>query len=556
MAIIYSIVNEEPEPISTYCKDLPQDLDQIVKKALIKSADNRYQSAGEISDDLSSVAAGHEPVRRKTRLGKSPTKRINRTVLYGTATALILVLVALGLFFLPKPKAAIASIAVLPLDNYSGDPNQEYFCDGMTDLLISNLSQISSLSVISRTSIMQYKGKKKPLKDIARELGVDAIVEGSVLKSGNRVRITAQLIDAAKDKHLWANNYEQELHDILILQSAVAQAITQEIGAQLTPQEKSRLATVQTINPAAYEAYLKGRKAQGAKNIEYFQQAIRLEPNFAQAYAALASAYVLAGPESPENVQRARVAVQKALAIDSSLSEAYGAWGFINYMIEGDWKSADKNLRKALQLNPNSVDVLKGYSIYLTAMARHQEAITMIRKAARLDPLDPMTQGLVSMHYAYARDYDAALMEITKAIELDPNFEWGYYFRGYVYGWERMYPEAIASLRKTVELNPAWEIECLCSMAIIYAQAGKREEVVKILDTLNVPSRNKLVVSEQFALVYMSLGDFDKAFEYLYKASEAASYGSILLLKVAPWLDPLRSDPRFKELLKKVKLDN
>lgn len=262
------------------------------------------------------------------------------------------------------------------------------------------------------------------------------------------------------------------------------------------------------------------------------------------------------GPQTHENVQKARAAVQKALVIDSTLSEAYSAWGFINYMVEGDWKSAEKNLRKALQLNPNSVDALGKYSIYLSAMARHQEAIATIRKAAKLDPLDPMTQGLVSMLYAYARDYDTALTEITKAIELHPDFVWGYYFRGAVYGFKRMLPEAIASFQKTFELNPAWEVVCLGEMAWVYAQAGKRKEVKRIFNELHTRLKNEVVTSEQIAIVYMSLGDFDKAFEYLNKAVEESSNGSILLLKVAPWLDPLRSDPRFKELLKKVKLDN
>jgi TolB-like protein/Flp pilus assembly protein TadD len=447
---------------------------------------------------------------------------------------------------------------VLPLDNYSGDPDQEYFCDGMTDLLISNLSQISSLSVISRTSVMQYKNNKKPIKEIARELGVDAIVEGSVLKSGNRVRVTAQLIDAAKDKHLWANNYEQEMTDILILQSAVAQAISQEIGAQLTPQEKSRLANVQTINPEAYEAYLKGRFQQNkmGSGLEYFQEAIRLQPNFAQAYAGLADAYNgITFSRRSEYFQKAKSAVQKALAIDSTLSEGYSALGFINFMTEGDWNNAEKNLRKALQLNPNNIEALQRYSIYLTAMARHTEAIATIRKAARLDPLIPGTQALVSLHYAYARDYDTALTEITKTIELHPDFAGGYYFRGFVYAFKRMYPEALASLQKAVELDASGEVMYLSGMGWVYALAGKRDEAIKILNKFQTPLKKEMVNSQDLALIYIGLGDFDKAFEYLNESAEETSSGSILLLKVAPWLDPLRSDPRFKELLKKVKLD-
>ena len=382
-------------------------------------------------------------------------------------------------------------------------------------------------------------------------------MEGSVLKSGNRVRITAQLIDAAKDKHLWANNYEQELHDILILQSAVAQAISREIGAQLTPQEKSRLAHVQTISPEAYEAYLRGRQTGGTKSIEYFQQAIRLEPNYAKAYAGLADVYNgMTFSGHPGYLQEAKTAALKALAIDSTLSDGYRALGFIYLMSEGDWNNADKNLWKALQLNPNDIDALQQYSIYLSAMGRHNEAIVTIRKAARLNPLIPMTQGLVSMLYAYARDYDTALAEITKAIELHPDFAMGYYFRGAVYGFKRMCPEAIASFRKAVEVDPSSEV--LSDMAWVYAQAGKREEVIRIYNEFHTRAKKELVPfqSEQFALIYMSLGDFDKAFEYLNKSAEESSSGSILLLKVAPWLDPLRSDPRFKELLKKVKLDN
>jgi TolB-like protein len=292
---------------------------------------------------------------------------------------------------------------VLPLENLTGDPAQDYFVDGMTDALITDLAKIRSLHVISRTSAMQYKAKKKPLPQIARELNVEAVVEGTVARSGDRVRIDARLIHAPTDRHLWANSYQRDFRDIFALQSDVAQAIAAEVQAELTPQEQSGLASSRTINPEAFEAYLKGRylsnKGTGDgfnKSIEYFQQAIQKDPNYALAYAGLADAYNFFGfgyPDAPpfkELARSARTAAMKALDLDETLSEAHAAMGFTNFLWDWEWKAAEKEYQRALELNPNNAIGYHRYAVLLLSVGRYDEALRNFQRAQQFDPLSPL----------------------------------------------------------------------------------------------------------------------------------------------------------------------
>ncbi|MFQ5927272.1 MAG: adenylate/guanylate cyclase domain-containing protein, partial [Terriglobia bacterium] len=327
----------------------------------------------------------------------------------------------------------ITSLAVLPLENFMGDPEQEYFVDGMTEALITELSKIGALKVISRTSAMHYKDSDKPLPEIARELGVDAVVEGSVLRAGEEVRITAQLIHGTTDTHLWAKSYERDLRNILALQSEVAQAIADEIKLKLTPQEQARLARAQPVNPAAYEAYLRGRyywnkrTEEGfRKGLEYFQQAAEIDPEYALAYAGLADSYNTLGSYAalPPNVAygQGKVAAIQALELDDTLAEGHNALAWWKMDYEWDWSSAEREFRRAIELNPSYATAHHQYSHLLTAMNRTEEMLAESQRALELDPLDLIINVHLGARYYYARQYDQAIEQLQKVVEMDPNF--------------------------------------------------------------------------------------------------------------------------------------
>jgi len=459
----------------------------------------------------------------------------------------------------PLPK--IESIAVLPLENLSRDPEQEYFADGMTDALITNLGQIGALRVISRTTAMHFKGTKKTLPEIALELNVDAVVEGTVQRSGNHVRITAQLIQASPEKHLWADSYERDLRDVLALQGEVARAIANEVRIKVTPQEQARLARARPVNPEAHEAYLKGRfywnkrTEEGLKkSIDYFQQAIEKDPNYAVAYAGLADSYsVLAeGKWSPpeECYPKARAAALKALEIDDSLAEAHVRLALILRGYDWDWSGAEREYQRGIELNPGYATAHHWYAVFLTSMGRHAEAIAEIRKARELDPLSIRIYANVGLVLYSAREYDQALEELRKVLELDPNDLASNEWLGWVYSQKGMYEEAIAAFRRAQDLSTGGG-ESPLILAYGYAVAGKRGEALKILAALKNPSRRSYLPPVLVAIVYVGLGDKEEALAWLEKGY-AERAASLDYLKVGPMFDPLRSDPRFQDLLRRM----
>ncbi|HUU15503.1 MAG TPA: tetratricopeptide repeat protein, partial [Terriglobia bacterium] len=459
----------------------------------------------------------------------------------------------------PLPK--IQSIAVLPLENLSRDPEQEYFADGMTDALITNLGQIGALRVISRTTAMHFKGTKKTLPEIALELNVDAVVEGTVQRSGNHVRITAQLIQASPEKHLWADSYERDLRDVLALQGEVARAIANEVRIKVTPQEQARLARARPVNPEAHEAYLKGRfywnkrTEEGLKkSIDYFQQAIEKDPNYAVAYAGLADSYsVLAeGKWSPpeECYPKARAAALKALEIDDSLAEAHVRLALILRGYDWDWSGAEREYQRGIELNPGYATAHHWYAVFLTSMGRHAEAIAEIRKARELDPLSIRIYANVGLVLYSAREYDQALEELRKVLELDPNDLASNEWLGWVYSQKGMYEEAIAAFRRAQDLSTGGG-ESPLILAYGYAVAGKRGEALKILAALKNPSRRSYLPPVLVAIVYVGLGDKEEALAWLEKGY-AERAASLDYLKVGPMFDPLRSDPRFQDLLRRM----
>ena len=481
-----------------------------------------------------------------------------------TASALVVVLLIAAAWKLRSnshPISGIRSLAVLPLENLSGDASQDYFADGMTDELITDLAHISALRVVSRTSVLMYKATRKPLPEIARKLNVDAVVEGTVLRSGEQVRITAQLIQAPADKHLWAESYEGNLRDTLALQNQVARAIAEQIQIELTPREQGVLKNARVVDPQAYEYYLKGRyfwnkrTADGLKKaIEYFNQAIEKDPKYAQAYSGLADTYALLGDweygvlAPKEAYPRAKAAASRALELDNTLSEAHTSLASLG-MFDWDWQSAGEEFRRAIELNPGYATAHHWYAWHLNLLGRKSEAITEMRKAESLDPLSLIVSADLADVLFVARLYDESILQSRKTLDMDPNFAVAHFELGQAYVQKRMYREAIAELQRANELSGG-STTCTSSLAYAYAESGQRDEAVKILKNLTKHS-NGFSNAAEIALIYAGLDEKDQAMAWLEKAYAERFNPSILL---RPAFDPLRSDPRFQDLLRRIGL--
>src|SRR6201993_1372608 len=476
----------------------------------------------------------------------------------------LLVMVSLAtwkLYSWKHPSPIIRSLAVLPLESLSSDPSQDYFADGMTDELISDLGQISALRVISRTSVMGYKRARKPLPQIARELDVDAVVEGTVLRSGDQVRITAQLIEASSDKHLWSQSYEGQLRDTLALQNQVAQAIADQIRINLNSQERAALKNAQVVNPEAYESYLKGRyfwnkrTADGLKvALAYFNQAIEEDPKYAQAYSGLADTYVLLGDweygvlTPNEAFPKAKAAAIKALELDNTLSDAHTSLASLG-MFDWDCRSAGEEFRRAIELNPGYATAHQWYAWHLNLLGRKSEAITEMRKAESLDPLSLIVSADLADVLFVARLYDESILQSRKTLDMDPNFAVAHFELGQAYVQKRRYREAIAELQRANELSGG-STTCTSNLAYAYAESGQRDEAVKILNHSTGRS-NGFSDASEIALIYTGLGDNDQAMAWLDKAYSERFNPSILL---RPGFDSLRSDSRFQDLVHRVGL--
>jgi TolB-like protein/DNA-binding winged helix-turn-helix (wHTH) protein/Flp pilus assembly protein TadD len=460
-----------------------------------------------------------------------------------------------------RPASAIRSLAVLPLESLSNDASQDYFADGMTDELISDLGQISALRVISRTSVMAYKHARKPLPQIARELNVDAVVEGTVLRSDGQVRITAQLIDANADKHLWSQSYEGELKDTLALQNQVARAIADQIRINLNPQEQTALKIAKVVNPEAYESYLKGRYFWNKRTpdtlkvaLAYFNQAIDEDPNYAQAYSGLADTYALLGDwqyavmTPKEALPKAKAAAIKALELDSTLSEAHNSLAFCFDAFDWDLESAGKEFQRSIELNPGYATAHHWYAWHLSLLGRYEEAIEEMRKAKNLDPLSLIINADLAELLVIAHFYDESMIQSRKTIEMDPNFALAHNQLAQAYLQKHMNAEAIAELQKAVDLSGG-SPTIIANLARAYAASGKTSEAVKLLgDLKNHPNRGYSDASE-VAVVYAALGDKDQAMHWLEIGYEERFNPGVLL---RPGFDPLRSDPRFQDLVHRI----
>src|SRR6266446_5918160 len=489
-----------------------------------------------------------------------------------TLALTLLVLAASGSAFwlvraVSRPTSAappLRSIAVLPLANLSGDAAQEYFADGMTEQLITDLAKVSALRVISRTSVMRYKGTKKGLPEIAKELNVDGIVEGSVMRSGNRVRITAQLLHAPTDKHLWAEAYERDLGDVIRLQNEVAQAIVQQVRAQLTPQQQARLRSARLVNPEAYEAYLRGRyylsnqftmaePLNMAKS--YFEESIRKDPGFALAYSGLADSYVWSAffgqVQSPDRTYRsAKEALRKALELDDSIGEAHDTLGLLSWRFEWNWDAAEQEFNHAIALAPSYSCAHEDHAVYLSFIGRRAEALAEIAKSSELDP-GPSSAMAESAVYYQLRDYQSLVEASRMGVVSYPN-EWvEHNSLGVGYEGTRKLLEAISEYQKAIEMSNG-NLDPTAALAHAYAVIGRRAEAEKILRDLERKSKSGYVSPYIMATVYAGLGEKDKAFEFLERAYQERSLDVSWFLKADLRIDNLRSDPRFQDLVRRV----
>ena len=589
-----NLINVEPPPLSRYASNVQEELQRIVSKTLKKNKNDRYQTIKDLHSDLKTLRENLEFDERLERSHSSEndlatevqrhtsrdinvntgenaenyTGRIKRRNPFAVfALSLVLVGAVLGAgyyyFFVNKMPPAKRSLAVLPFVNASRDPNAEYLSVGLTESVINNLSQLSSLKVMSRNSAFRFRDDQTDTRNIASQLGVDTLVTGDVQQLGDKFIINVRLIDAADDSQLWGNQYVRTLTDVLAAQNEIAQAVAQNLQLKLTASDTQLLNKRYTENVEAWELYQRGRlsvfkltEPEVQKGIDYFRKAIEIDPSYALAYVGLAEAYRsqgLAGEVDPEqSFPRSKAAAQKAVEIDSGLAEAYGALAVTTFWYDWDWPLAEKQNKRALELNPNSAATHLFYAHFLSNMGRHGEAITEIRRARELDPLSSFANALEGQFLLHAGKPDEGLDRLQKTFELDPNFYFPHMFAASIYIEKGMFEQAISEARLASKLAPD---QTMSEVYLAYALAkfGKREESLAVLAKLTERAKTTFVPPSHFAMLYNGLGETDKAFEWLEKGFEARD-AKMTFLKVEPKWNNLRSDPRFVDLMKRMNL--
>jgi serine/threonine protein kinase/tetratricopeptide (TPR) repeat protein len=564
--LIGSILAEPPERPRALRGSVSAELERIVLKCLEKDPGSRYQSARELAVDLRRAATpgGAPALRRERRPG--PRVPLAAWIAGGVAVVTALAILTLDIggirhkVFRSAVTATVPSLAVLPLANLSGNADEDYFADGMTDELITRLAQIRALKVISRNSAMQYKGTKKSPPEIAKELGVRMLVEGSVRRSGDRVRISAELVEAATQRSLWAETFERSLTDVFALQSEIARAIVGQLRAQLTPAEQASVASAGPVNPDAHAEYLRGEHLVRSSNpadltraITYFQRAIDLDPAFARAYSGLSAAYWAASNLSldpNEAMPRARAAARRALELDSTLVEAMGSLSYVTAFYDWKWKEGEAEMLRSLERFPGDALLHADYGYLLTATGRFDQAIREYAKAEELDPLSDWIGYQIVMPLYNARRYDRTIQIARRKLEADPGLllvnqpmAQAYLMKGdsghAIETWRRM-------LRRQPDLYPvmAWLVYGL-------GVSGHTSEARDTLRVLEQQAHSGFVGSYYLAVAYAGLGDRDRAFAMLEKGLEDRSE-DMIFLNVEPAWDPLRSDPRFAVILRKM----
>jgi len=565
-----AILRDPPPPLPA---SAPPGLQAVVRRCLAKGPMERYRRAGEVRAALEAVSMNAAPPRvsaepaRPASLPRRARSLPRSALLPGGAVALA-ALAWLAAERLSRPRtpapgtAPIRSIAVLPLVNMSADQSEEYFADGMTEALTSSLAQIRALRVTSRTSVMQYKATRESVPRIAKELNVDGIVEGSILRAGGRVKITAQLIRAADDTHLWAREYERDLRDVLTLQSEVAREIAGEIRVELTPSEQARLGREQAVNTDAHELYLRGRFALSRaadepairKAISLFEEALTVDPSNAEAYAGLADAYesLTDNYVAPKEVMpQARAAAERALALDESLAEAHNSLAYESFIYEWDFSRAEREVRRSIELNPSYAPAHDTYAAYLTATRRFEDALRESRQAAELDPFAVIIGMNLSWYLTAARRYDEAIEAVRKTVDLQPGCGQCYAQLSIAQVCKGDYDAAIENGQRGVQLDNS--PLNLAFLTTAYAIAGKQTETRRAIAQLKEISKTRFLCPYEIGVAYLHLGERDEALRWLEKGYEERSY-CMVWLEVDPRLDQLRSDPRLTDLIRRIGL--
>jgi len=607
--VIVSLIESEPSPLARY-SEVPAELERIVTKALRKNKEERYQTASDLALDLKSLKQELEVEARMKRsldpdanARESTTKSDERTAgdtvhvsalstadvgithptssaeylvseikrhKTGTAftSATIILLIATYAYFSyfvkSGPGEALDSVAVLPFVNVNNDSNTEYLSDGISDSIINSLSRLPNLKVLSLNAVLRYKGKQMDSRAIGGELNVRAVLIGRLTQRGDDLIISAELVDVRDNRRLWGEQYNRKLSDIIVVQTDIAREISENLRLRLSSQDKTQLAKRYTENSEAYQLYLLGQyhlrklsKEGFEKGLEYFEQAIIKDPAYAPAYVGVAVVYGnlgLRGLMPPKEAQqKAESATQKALQLDETLAEAHASLGYIKKR-DWDWSGAEKEFKRALELNPGSANANLLYSTYLRDFGKPDEALPYAKRAYELDGLSPNSLAYLAEAYSNVRQYDQAIELYLKAIEMDLNFAPAHAQVGRVYLKKGMYQDAIKELQKAKDLDNSPERQGrFAYLAYAYAASGNKQEAQKMLDELKGIAKQRYIPPYNFALIYAGLGDKDQAFAWLEKAYEEHSQ-QLSLLKSNPLFDSLRSDPRYTELLRKVNL--
>ena len=566
---IASILTTEPPPLSGVLPDVPLKLESILQKALRKNSDERYQTIKEMLADLRILkgeleADGSLPqTKARAQSIVSKIKRHKRGVLVTLAAALLVAaVVAYSFFFVTAaPLLNEKSIAVLPFENLSEEKSNAYFTDGIQDEILTRLSKIADLKVISRTSTQRYKNTSQKLSEIANQLGVANLLEGSVQKTNDQVRVNVQLITAANDTHLWAETYDRKLTDIFVVESDIATTIAKTLQARLTGTEKTAIAKRPTANPEAYELYLKGRffwnkrtAADLRKAIEYFHQALDKDPSYALAYAGLTDAYLVLsryGAASPaDSFPQAIAAAKKAIELDDTLAEAHTSLACSLAYYDFDFEQSLKEFQRAIELNPNYATAHHWLSNgVLSALGQFERAIAEGKRAVELDPLSLIINTDLGQDFSYARRYDEAIAQLRKTIEMDPRFYFAHWALGTALQLKGQLSEAVAEYNKAVELNDDPSVLALLGQA--YARTGQLDEAQKILVRLSEEARSRYVQAYSFALMYLALGDKERAIDEMERAYRERD-ANVAQIKVDPMLDELRGNQRFEALVNQI----
>jgi eukaryotic-like serine/threonine-protein kinase len=568
--IFESILNRAPAPVVRLNPDTPLKMEEIISKCLEKDRNLRYQHASDIRTDLQRLKRDKESGKTAAS-GAAKLQWSRRTMLIGAmAFVFVIAAIAVTAFYLGSSgRAPINSVAVLPFSNTSGDPNAEYLSDGITEGVIDRLSGLPNLKVISRTSAFRYRQRDIDPQKVAKELGVEALVTGRVIQRGEVVSVSAELVDAHEDKQLWGEQYSRKLADIHSVQQEIATAVSGSLRVRLTTEDKTRLNKSSTTNPEAYQLYLKGRyhlnqtTAAGLKKaVEYFQQAIDKDPGYALAYAGLADSYSALGGGwnylSPsDSFPKAKAAAMRALELDDTLAEAHAALAYAVFFADWDWPTAEREFKRAIELNPNSALSHDRYAEFLLARERFSESMAEAQRAQQLDPLSPEIVTQVGNVYLFTRRYDESIAQYHKAIDLNPNLPAVRALLSWAYAMKRMYPQALAEYDKVADQDKVVATEnqfvVASGLGWVYAVSGRRADALKIAQELKNLSSRTYVDFYTLGAIYAGLDDKDEAFRLLEKGYAEHS-ATMLWLGIDVFWYGMHADPRYADLLRRMGL--